>query len=130
MIYLASPYSHPDPKVRHGRFKDACRALAHLLKYSGDTYYSPIVHHHPLVEYEMPTGWDFWENHDKEMLRMCSHLAILLLNGWEESKGVLAEYQIARYLGIEVFAISTVDYDTWLEVEYDEMNHLPKIIYP
>jgi hypothetical protein len=31
MIYLASPYSHPDPLVREQRFRDACRATASLL---------------------------------------------------------------------------------------------------
>ncbi|GIW55540.1 MAG: hypothetical protein KatS3mg082_1944 [Nitrospiraceae bacterium] len=31
MIYLASPYSHPDPAVREERFHAACRAAAALL---------------------------------------------------------------------------------------------------
>jgi len=31
MIYLASPYSHPDPAVRAERYRAACRATAALL---------------------------------------------------------------------------------------------------
>ena len=31
MIYLASPYSHPDPAVREERFREACRAAAKLI---------------------------------------------------------------------------------------------------
>lgn len=30
MIYLASPYSHPDPEVRAARFAAACRGAAGL----------------------------------------------------------------------------------------------------
>lgn len=128
MIYLASPYSHDDPKVREGRFKDACIALAHLLKVADDTWYSPIVHHHPLVQYGMPTGWDFWEQHDKEMLRLCTSVGILLLNGWESSVGVAAELQIARYLNLEIFAVNTVNYE-FHKVKYDEFNHRYDVLY-
>jgi hypothetical protein len=32
MIYLASPYSHPDPLVRKARFDAACRATADLIR--------------------------------------------------------------------------------------------------
>jgi hypothetical protein len=43
MIYLASPYSHPDRAVREERFRGACRATAALLR-SGHAVFSPIAH--------------------------------------------------------------------------------------
>ena len=59
MIYLASPYSHPDPAVRKERFHAACQARAELIR-AGWIVFSPIVHSHPLVEHGVPTTWDFW----------------------------------------------------------------------
>jgi hypothetical protein len=50
VIYLASPYSHPNPAVREQRFQAACQAAAALLR-SGQAVFAPIVHSHPLVAY-------------------------------------------------------------------------------
>jgi hypothetical protein len=41
VIYLVSPYSHPDPLVREERFQAACEATADLIR-SGAIVYSPI----------------------------------------------------------------------------------------
>jgi hypothetical protein len=61
MIYLASPYSHPGPAVRHERFCAARRAAASFVR-AGRLVYSSIVHGHPLVEFGLPTDWAFWRN--------------------------------------------------------------------
>jgi hypothetical protein len=50
MIYVISPYSHPDLAVRQRRFDAACRAAAALAR-DGHLVISPIVHGHPLVEH-------------------------------------------------------------------------------
>jgi hypothetical protein len=55
MIYLASPYSHPDPAVREARFREACRAAAKLMRL-GQPAFSPIVHGHPIAVYGLPNG--------------------------------------------------------------------------
>lgn len=98
MIYLASPYSHPEVAVREQRFRDACRAFATLLA-SGLTVFSPIVHGHPLVDLGLPTDWPFWERFDREHLARCDEVVVLMLDGWRESVGVAAEIRIARELG-------------------------------
>ena len=95
MIYLASPYSHPDPAVRERRFRDACRAAAALLR-SGRAVFSPIAHSHPLVAHGLPTDWSFWEWQDREHLARCDEVMVLMLDGWEESVGVREEIRIAR----------------------------------
>ena len=43
MIYLASPYSHPDPLVRQARFDAACHAAAGPIQ-AGHAVVAPIVH--------------------------------------------------------------------------------------
>ena len=98
MIYLASPYSHPDAPMREARFRDVCRAAARLMR-EGHVVFSPIAHGHPIAAYGLPTDWRFWEPFDREQLERCDELVVLTLAGWRESKGVQAEIQIARELG-------------------------------
>jgi nucleoside 2-deoxyribosyltransferase len=98
VIYLASPYSHADPAVREARYRAACRTTAAMLK-AGLVVFSPIVHSHPLVAFDMPTGWDFWERIDRAYLTRCDEVVVLTLDGWKESTGVRAEIALARDLG-------------------------------
>jgi hypothetical protein len=98
IVYLASPYSHPDPAVRQARYRAVCRAAAALLA-AGQPVFSPIAHSHPLVEYGLPANWSFWQRYDQELLARCDELVVLMLPGWCESVGVQAEIQIARELG-------------------------------
>jgi nucleoside 2-deoxyribosyltransferase len=98
MIYLASPYSHPDPAVRERRFRAACSAAAFLLQ-AGHAVFSPIAHGHVLAEHGLPTDWSFWQRYDHEHLERCDEVIVLMLNGWEESAGVRAEIRRAHELG-------------------------------
>jgi Domain of unknown function (DUF1937) len=98
MIYLASPYSHPDPAVREARFRAACQSVVALLR-AGKVVFAPIVHCHPLVEYGLPTAWDFWEPIDRTYLERCDEVTVLTLPCWEDSVGVRAEVAMARELG-------------------------------
>jgi nucleoside 2-deoxyribosyltransferase len=98
MVYLASPYSHPDPAVREQRFQAVCRAVAALLR-AGHVVFSPIVHCHALVPHGLPTDWAFWQRVDREHLERCDEVVVLMLDGWEVSEGVQAEIGVARALG-------------------------------
>ena len=101
LIYLASPYSDPDPAIMEARFKAACQASANLMR-AGHLIFSPIAHTHPIAQFDLPKGWDFWERYDRAILDACSELFVLTLDGWRTSKGVQAELQIARELGLPV----------------------------
>lgn len=98
MIYLASPYSHPDPAVREHRFRKACRVAALFMR-TGQAVFSPIAHGHCICTYGLPTDWRFWEPFDRQMLERCDEVAVLMLDGWRESVGVRAEIQIASERG-------------------------------
>ena len=108
MIYLASPYSHPDTDVRQERFDAACRAAAALLR-QGKTTFSPIAHSHVLCRYGLPLDWEFWRQHDLQYLAACTEVVVLMLDGWAESVGVQAEIKIARELGKPVTFLSATD---------------------
>ena len=110
MIYLASPYSHPDRHVSERRFELACRATAQLIR-CGHATFSPIAHSHPLVRFGLPTDWEFWQQCDREHMRCCHQVVVLTLDGWRESRGVQAEIDLAidmdlpiRYLSPEMIS--------------------------
>jgi len=91
MIYIASPYAHPDPAIMQGRFHKVCEFTADLLN-SGLVVYSPIAHNHYLAcNFDLPRTWDFWQNLDLHMLDLATELHVLCLPGWHSSQGVQAE---------------------------------------
>lgn len=102
LIYLACPYSDPDPSILEHRFRCVNSAAAKLMR-SGLHVFSPISHTHPIAKAgALPLGWDFWEGYDRAILRTCAALAVLKLLGWDKSKGVAGEEKIAREFGIPV----------------------------
>ena len=108
MIYLASPYTHPDLAVRQRRFDAACGATARMVR-EGRFVFSPVVHSHPLTRYGLPGDWDFWQRYDRAHLERCDEIVVLALDGWRESKGVQAEVAIARELGMPVRMIDPAE---------------------
>jgi hypothetical protein len=108
MIYVASPYSDPDPAVREARYEAACRATADLIR-RGTPVFSPIVYGHPLCRYDLPTDWTFWQRLDLQYLAMCDEVIVLKLPGWEQSKGVQAEIAAARALGRPVSFLDPIE---------------------
>lgn len=101
MIYLASPYTHPDSSVREARFDAACLATAELVR-AGHMVFSPIVHGHPLVRFDLPIEWEYWERIDREHLRRCDEVVVLMLDGWRESRGVQAEIDLAIEMDLPI----------------------------
>lgn len=99
MIYLASPLTHDDPNVLRARFHAACYA-AGVLMTRGLHVFSPIAHTYPIFKavLGLPVGWDYWAAFDRKMIEACTHLQVLQIDGWVESKGVQAEIQIAKEL--------------------------------
>jgi nucleoside 2-deoxyribosyltransferase len=118
MIYLASPYSHPDPRVREHRFRAACQAAASM-PCDGSIVFSPIVHSHPLVAFGLPTAWSAWERIDRAYLERCDEVVVLMLDGWEASVGVRAEIDIARALGKPVRFLAPADATGWPTLAHD-----------
>lgn len=99
LIYLASPYSHPDPMVKEMRYEQALQATVELMK-QGHVIFSPIVHSHPVaVLHDFPGNWEFWKTIDEVFISKSDELWVLMLDGWKESIGVNAEIQIAQAQG-------------------------------
>lgn len=115
MLYLASPYSHPDPLVMKTRFLLAEQVTAQLLQRS-TWVYSPIVHCHELAQkFQLPTDFEYWQRYNIDMLRRCDMMMILSIQGWRESKGVTGELTIAQMLNMPIFMINAEgDVSPWL----------------
>jgi len=102
MIYLASPYSHPDKAVEARRFGVVCRKAAEMMR-DGYVVFSPIAHTHSIaLAGNLPTGWDYWKRVDRELVMLCSRMVVLMLDGWEQSVGVQAEIEYAKELRIPI----------------------------
>lgn len=99
-IYLASPYSHPDPAMREKRFRAACMATAELML-DGHVAYSPIAHSHPVATIggiDPMHNFD-WLGQDLPVLAKFDEVHVLCIPGAAESKGVKVEIQEAKRLG-------------------------------
>lgn len=102
LIYLASPYSHPDKKIELLRYE---LALKHLAKFMNEGHYlfSPIVHcHNAAVKYGLPTDWNYWKGYCCVMVPLCKRMWVLTLDGWEQSSGIKGETDLAKELNIPI----------------------------
>lgn len=104
-IYLASPYSDPDPDVREERYRRVCIAASKIID-SGSIVYSAIAHTHGISEYgKLPKSWEFWQEQDKPYMEWATCMMVLCLPGWEKSVGVKAEVKIMEEAGKPVIYI-------------------------
>ena len=107
LIYLGSPYSHPDAAVRQQRFEAVCLATGKLIA-QGHHVLSPIAHSHPVSTLStkngitIPGDWKFWKPYDANIILRCDVFAVLMLPGWRESTGLNAEIEIALEHGLSV----------------------------
>lgn len=99
--YLASPYTDDDPAVMQRRFEQTCQVAARLMR-DGLHILSPIAHSHPIARYRLPKDWEYWQELDMLLLSRCDGLIILTLDGWEESRGVTAEFEYAAQHGMHI----------------------------
>lgn len=102
MIYLASPYSDPDPTIRHARY-EAVRAFTCELLAQRKVVFSPIVYCHGIAaEIGLPSNAAHWKNFNMQFLRKADTVYVLKLDGWEQSVGVKMEIDTANHLNIPV----------------------------
>lgn len=110
MIYLASVYSlNADKALMEERYQFA---LAHAAKYTleGVPVFSPIVHSHPMSQtFAMPTTFPFWEKLDYQYLDASDALWVLMMEGWQDSRGVTAEIAYASSQGLPIRYIEVVN---------------------
>lgn len=104
LLYLASPYWHPQTYVREWRVKATKKAAAVLMEDYGYHVFAPVVHKVGICEAaeRLERRHDLWIDHGVNILRRCDLLGILTLPGWERSKDIAAKRNAAEAVGIPV----------------------------
>ena len=100
MIYVASPYSHPELYVRIERYKAMLPIMAQLAK-AHIPCYSPIVHWHN-VEVTQDLSLEkheLWKWSDIPMMDACRFGLFVKLDGWQKSRGMGHECDYMRSRG-------------------------------
>lgn len=95
-IYIASPYSHPDPRVRHDRYLQASYYMVQLLSQRHFPYSPIVANHHLAAEFNLKHTAVDWMAYNFAMLSSAKELHVLALEGWSESLGVVAEINFWR----------------------------------
>lgn len=102
LIYVAAPYSDPDPAVIEARMAVVTRYMARAVM-RGELVVSPLLFHYALQhEPALGADWDTWQVYSETLLIQCAEMRILCLPGWEESAGVSGEFAFAQRHGIPV----------------------------
>ena len=125
VIYLATPYNHPDPEVREQRYRRALE-YATILLGIGAFVYSPILHnHHPIaIKADLGRGWEFWKAFDCALIERCDILAVAQIEGWQESVGIKAEESYARSIRMPIRYLS----DPLTEESLDHLTRLAMVV--
>jgi hypothetical protein len=101
MIYLASPYSHPDAAVRQQRYEAVATFVAE--RFGGRVIFSPIVYSHNMaVAYDLPLDAAAWQRFNNAMQYAAKETWVLMLPGWEQSRGVQYEIEFAKQFDHEI----------------------------
>lgn len=107
VIYLASPYSHPDKTIMESRYQAAIDGCAKLIE-MGYCPISPIVQSHPVAnKHDLGLEFDTWEQIDYELINVCDEVCILDIDGVHESKGVKKEIEYALSRRKPIWTISS-----------------------
>jgi hypothetical protein len=89
-VYLASPYTHKDPKVREVRYKQVYQCYKHLLQI-GLSVHCPIASSHEVDKDLGRLPPAHWYHIDLPLMQRASALFVLKLEGWQDSVGVVEE---------------------------------------
>lgn len=104
ILYLASPYWHPEPIVRGRRARAVSRLAARFMEFGFPTF-SPIAHGisiYGFVAEPLRNDHKFWLAQDFAMLQHASLFVVHTLQDWQFSYGVGKEIEEANRLSIPI----------------------------
>lgn len=103
LVYVASPYSHPDDSTMAERYSEVMDLIYTLSMAFPDAFFSPILHYHPVaLTNDMEKSYGYWRNINHAYMRRCDRMICACIDGWEESLGVKGELEYAKEIGLAV----------------------------
>jgi hypothetical protein len=106
LIYVANPYSSHSEQTMQERYDIVEKYTAFMMKEGYDVI-SPIVHgHHLAINHNMPTSFEFWQKWCLALLDVCDEIHVLMIDGWKESTGLMAEIEYAEQNNLVVTYLS------------------------
>ena len=103
LVYIASPYSHDEEHVMQHRYEMVRDFTAGVMLHGSVVPYSPIVHCHDMGKVNnLPKTYNFWMQVDETFIRHCDEVWVLMIDGWDKSKGIQKEIEFAIRLRIPV----------------------------
>ena len=117
LIYLAAPFTSKNDVEKQKRHEAVVQATKRMML-QGHVLYSPIAIG-PEIEKDINWRHEEWMDYDRNILRNCEQLWVLKLPGWEKSRGVLQEIEMAGEFGIPIHFIEPMTY-----VQIDKLNDL------
>ncbi len=99
MIYICSPYSGKSKYkfvnyfIRLFRFRKITKIIGQLQDLYPYAFIGPITQSHLTAKYMKNQGTSFksWELRDLTYIHHCNEVWVIMLPGWDESKGILEE---------------------------------------
>ena len=101
LVYVAMPYSHPNPDVIAERMEVFYKIAADLLL-QGKMVISPVLNHSICKRYNVPSDYKFWGDYSRTLLSKCDEIVVLEMDGWTRSAGVIDEIATAKDLHIPI----------------------------
>ena len=103
--FVSAPYTHKDQDVVEWRIQTFVEEMTRQIQ-MGRHPVSPLMNHllkdRSKLEFPFPLTWDYWKDYSLKLLSKCDYISVLMFPGWEDSKGVESELEMALNLGIPV----------------------------
>lgn len=108
MIYIASPYSDVSDAIRYERFIRARLYAQHLMS-QGLVCFSPIAYGRQFEKtFSVAPDFETWLDFNNWMLLASQEVRVLKLPGWDRSRGVTHEIELATSHGINVTYVEPI----------------------
>jgi hypothetical protein len=101
LIYIAAPYTakladgSEDKDTIANRIREMSLCMEKLMRMGIKTCSPLLMHLLRLHVSQLPGDWQYWGDYSEVMLKRCNRMIVLMIDGWQESTGVNAEYDIA-----------------------------------